>query len=63
MISSRYTYADLRTLRRKISTERIRALTAFRQDVQSGGYPGRGHTVGMAPVEFEKFQEGLAKQA
>ena len=56
-------YADLRALRRKISAERVRALKAFRQDVESGGYPGRGHTVGMAPVEFEKFQEGLAKQA
>ena len=56
-------YADLRALRRKISAERIRALKAFRRDVESGGYPGRGHTVRMDPVEFDKFREGMAKHA
>ena len=56
-------YADLRALRREISAERIRALKAFRRDVESGGYPGRGHTVRMDPVEFDKFREGMAKHA
>ena len=56
-------YADLRALRRKISAERIRALKAFRRDVESGGYPGRGHIVRMDPVEVDKFREGMAKHA
>ena len=55
-------YADLNALRHKIASERIRALTAFREDVESGGYPGPGHTVRMDPVEFDKFQEGMAKE-
>ena len=54
-------YADLRALRRKIPTERIRALKAFRRDVESGGYPDRAHTVRMDPLEFDKFREGMAK--
>ncbi len=54
-------YADLRALRREISAERIRALKAFRRDVESGGYPGRGHIVGMDPVEFAKFREGYGE--
>ena len=54
-------YADLRAMRRKFSAKRYSALKAFHRDVESGGYPGRRHIVGMDPVEFAKFREGYGE--
>ena len=41
--------------------KRYSALKAFHRDVESGGYPGRRHIVGMDPVEFAKFREGYGE--
>ena len=54
-------YANLRAMRRKFSPKRYSVLKAFHRDVESGGYPSRGHTVGMDPAEFAKFREGYSE--
>jgi 3-methyl-2-oxobutanoate hydroxymethyltransferase len=52
-------YANLAALRRQIRDERIRALTAFREDAMNERFPGKQETVGMEPSEIEGFMERL----
>lgn len=53
------TYGDVAALQRRIAEERVRALSAFRADVQSGGFPAT-HEVGViAAAELERFVESL----
>ncbi len=52
-------YADLAALQAKIAGERVRALTEFRTDVASGGFPGPGEVVLAADDEVARFVSGL----
>lgn len=46
----------------RLQTERIKAFAEFRDDVASGGFPGRGHVIQMPPHEFDKFLNGISKE-
>lgn len=52
-------YADLAALARQIEAERLRALTEFRADVASGGFPSDGETARIAPDELAGFVSAL----
>jgi len=41
----------------RLQAERIKAFTAFREDVASGAFPEIGQVVRMEPREYEKFLE------
>lgn len=53
------TYGRLAELHRQIREERVRALTAFRQDVESGAYPGPGETVDAPAGEVDAFRDRI----
>ncbi|NIL94688.1 MAG: ketopantoate hydroxymethyltransferase [Woeseiaceae bacterium] len=53
------TYGDLKSLYAKINDERVRALTGYRNDVQSGNYPGEAEVAAIDAAEIAKFLEGL----
>ena len=44
-----------------MAQERVRALRAFHEIVESGGYPGPECSVRMDPIEIKKFVERLDK--
>lgn len=52
-------YADLAALHRQIEAERVRALTEFRADVASGGFPSVAETSTVDPAELAAFVEAL----
>jgi 3-methyl-2-oxobutanoate hydroxymethyltransferase len=52
-------YADLAALQRQIDSERVRALTEFRADVSSGGFPSAAEVAGIDPVELAGFLASL----
>jgi 3-methyl-2-oxobutanoate hydroxymethyltransferase len=52
-------YADLASLHRRIDEERVRALSEFRADVASGGFPSSGEVAGVAPEELAGFLAAL----
>ena len=52
-------YADLAALHRQIDAERIRALTEFRADVASGGFPSDTEVARIDSAELEGFLAGL----
>ncbi|HET7899932.1 MAG TPA: 3-methyl-2-oxobutanoate hydroxymethyltransferase [Candidatus Nanopelagicales bacterium] len=52
-------YADLASLHRQIDAERVRALTEFRADVESGDFPGDAEVAGIDPTELAGFLTGL----
>ncbi len=54
-------YGDVGSLRRQIDEERQRAFAAFRADVQSGGFPGPGHSADMQPDELRQFFSRLSE--
>lgn len=54
-------YADLRSLREKIKSEKTRALREFRADVDAGTFPGPGRAARMPEAEVEAFREALAR--
>lgn len=54
-------YADLASLHRQIDAERIRALTEFRADVASGGFPSDAEVARIDAAELEGFRQGLDK--
>lgn len=56
------TYGDLAGLYRQVREERIRALTAFRQDVATGAFPSAGETAGLDPAELDVFRERLERE-
>jgi 3-methyl-2-oxobutanoate hydroxymethyltransferase len=42
-----------------VRDERVRALSGFRADVASGGYPSEAETAGIADDELGKFRTEL----
>lgn len=52
-------YADLASLYRQIEQERVRALTAFRADVETKGYPAESEVAHVDPAELAGFVEAL----
>ena len=51
-------YADVAALRQQIVDERMRALTAFRSDVQAGTFPSGSE---IAPIDDDEFSRFLAQ--
>lgn len=54
-------YADLRSLRQQVREERLRALSAFKADVDAGTFPGPGKAARMPARELEEFREALER--
>jgi len=54
-------YGDLAGLYRQVREERVRALSAFRQDIASGAFPAEGEVATLDPNELESFRERLTK--
>ncbi len=52
-------YGDVASLQRQIVEERVRALSAFRADVLSGGFPAHGEVGRIDPSELARFVESL----
>jgi 3-methyl-2-oxobutanoate hydroxymethyltransferase len=47
----------------EIGAEIVKALTAFKDDVKEGGYPGPEHCYGMPKAEVERFEAMLRKKS
>jgi 3-methyl-2-oxobutanoate hydroxymethyltransferase len=56
-------YADLASLQRQLDAERVRALTEFRADVASGGFPADTEVAGIEDAELGAFVSGLAAES
>lgn len=56
-------WGDGKSIRKQLDLERRKAVKGFKQAVESGAYPGPGHTVGMHPEEREKLHEALDKRS
>lgn len=54
-------YANLRSLREQIKSERLKALNAFKADVDAGTFPGAGKAASMPAQEVEAFREALER--
>jgi len=54
-------YGDLRSLRDQIRDERLKALKAFKSDVDAGTFPGPGKASSMPEAEKLALQEALDK--
>jgi 3-methyl-2-oxobutanoate hydroxymethyltransferase len=52
-------YADLAALHRQIQSERVRALTEFRADVASGGFPSDDEVATVEAAELAAFVQAL----
>ena len=52
-------YADLAGLQRQMDAERVRALTEFRADVASGGFPSDSEVSTIDAAELAAFVDGL----
>jgi len=52
-------YADLASLHRQVEAERVRALTAFRADVEAGRFPSGGEISGVDDAELAGFVSAL----
>ena len=52
-------YADLAALHRQIDAERVRALTEFRADVRSGGFPSDAESSRIEADELADFLAAL----
>jgi len=55
-------YADLAALHRQIDAERVRALTEFRADVASGGFPSEAEVSKVDASELAAFVDALEQQ-
>ena len=52
-------YADLNRLRAQMNDERVRALSAFRADVEVGSFPNESEIVLADEVELARFVEAI----
>lgn len=52
-------YGDVAALKRQIMDERVRALTAFRDDVRTGAFPSESEVGRIAPDELAAFVQSL----
>ncbi|MDQ6434090.1 3-methyl-2-oxobutanoate hydroxymethyltransferase [Mesorhizobium sp. LHD-90] len=50
-------WGDLASLHQKVRDERVKALSGFRADVASGGYPGEAENARIPENELARFQE------
>ncbi len=55
-------FADLRSIRDRLATERLRALRDYRSAVTDGSYPDAQTSVSMLPNEQDKFLEALLRR-
>lgn len=53
-------FADLLSIRKQLSEERMRGLVGFKEAVDGGQFPDAKHSIAMPAEEQEKFQEALA---
>lgn len=56
-------YGEVRALQQQIRDERVRALSAFRDDVLSGGFPGDSNVGRVGPAELARFVEAIDSDA
>ncbi len=56
-------YGNLAALHQQIAIERVRALTAFRADVASKGFPNESEVSQIDPAELKRFVESLDADA
>ncbi len=54
-------FGDLRSIRKKLESERLKALAAYRAAVMDGSFPDAKNSVSMPGSELEKLKEGLDK--
>jgi 3-methyl-2-oxobutanoate hydroxymethyltransferase len=54
-------FGDLLSIRKQLSEERLRAVTAYKTAVEDGSYPGAGNAIVMPTPELEKLREALDK--
>ncbi len=54
-------YGNLAALRQQMHTERVNAVTAFREDIDNGTFPDDAHSVSMKERELDDFLERLQK--
>jgi 3-methyl-2-oxobutanoate hydroxymethyltransferase len=52
-------WGDLASLNRQVREERVRALSGFRADVASGGFPSTSETASISPDELDKLRRSL----
>lgn len=52
-------YGDVASLRQRIVDERVRALSAFRADVESGSFPDHTELGAIDPTELSRFVDAL----
>lgn len=52
-------WGDLASLNRQVREERVRALSGFRADVASGGFPASSETASISPDELDKLRRSL----
>ena len=52
-------WGDLATLHQQVRDERTKALSAFRAEVASGGYPSPGEVAGIAEDELKRLRAAL----
>jgi Ketopantoate hydroxymethyltransferase len=52
-------WGDLATLHQKVRDERKRALSAFRAEVASGGFPSPAEVAGIAEDELDRLRAAL----
>jgi 3-methyl-2-oxobutanoate hydroxymethyltransferase len=55
-------YGDVAALQRRVAEERVRALSAFRADVLSGGFPADGQVGRIDPTELAGFIASLDRR-
>lgn len=55
-------YGDVASLQRQVMDERVRALAAFRADVQGGGFPSDGEVGRIDPAELARFVDTLGAE-
>lgn len=54
-------YGDVASLQRQIADERVKALSAFKADVLSGGFPGDGEVGRIDAAELARFVESFGE--
>ena len=52
-------WGDMRSIRRQMAEERMKALTGFQGDVKAGLFPDAAHSIALKPAEHAKFLDLL----
>ena len=56
-------FGDMRSIRERLSEERVSALTAFRRAAEAGGFPGTAETVAINDSELTAFRDRLESES